>query len=54
MARDATLSYVRSLAFEQLQGDEGMEQIRKDLLETYHALGAAGAERILVTDFITQ
>ena len=52
--RDATLSYVRSLTFEQVQGDQGMEGIRKDLLEKYHALGAMGAERVLVTDLITQ
>ncbi|NUO53433.1 MAG: flagellar basal body-associated FliL family protein [Polyangiaceae bacterium] len=52
--RDATLSYVRGLSYEQLQGDEGMETIRKDLLEKFQALGVHGAERILVTDFITQ
>jgi flagellar basal body-associated protein FliL len=52
--RDATLSYVRGLTFEQIQGDQGLDGIRKDLLERYHGLGALGAERVLVTDLITQ
>jgi flagellar basal body-associated protein FliL len=51
--RDSTLGYVRGLTFEQVQGD-GMDEIRKTLLERYHALGAMGAERVLVTDLITQ
>lgn len=51
--RDSTLSYVRGLTYEQVQGD-GMDEIRKILLERYQALGAMGAERVLVTDLITQ
>ncbi len=52
--RDATLAYIRTLTYEQFQSDEGMAQIRKDLTERYHELGAAGAERVLLTDLIIQ
>ena len=52
--RDATLSYLRGVQFEQLQKPEGVEQLRKDLIARYHSVGAIKAEQVLITDLITQ
>lgn len=53
-ARDAVLSHVRSLTLEDVAGPEGVEELRKVLLERIHSVGAHAAEHILVTDLITQ
>jgi flagellar FliL protein len=52
--RDAVLSYLRSLTAEKLAEPQGLETIRKELIEKLHAVGAAGAEQVLVTDLISQ
>lgn len=53
-ARDAILAYVRGLTLEAVASPEGVEELRKELLERIHAVGAHAADHILVTDLITQ
>ncbi len=52
--RDAILTYLRSLTSEKLSDAKGLDELRKDILERLHAVGAIGAEQILVTDLISQ
>ena len=51
--RDAILSYLRTMTFEKLADKEGIETLRKELLERLKTVGAE-AEQMLVTDLITQ
>ncbi|MFO0611655.1 MAG: flagellar basal body-associated FliL family protein [Polyangiaceae bacterium] len=53
-ARDAVLTHVRGLSLEDVATAEGIEELRKVLLEKVHSVGAHAAEHILVTDLITQ
>ena len=52
--RDAILAYVRTVSYEEATDGAHMEKLRAELLERCHAAGAHGAERILITDFVTQ
>ncbi len=52
--RDVTLSYIRALEFETLSDPIAGDKIRKDLLEKWHSVGAAGAQQVLITDLIMQ
>ncbi len=52
--RDVTLSYIRSLSFEQIASNDATEKMRKELLEKWQAVGAVDAQGVLITDLITQ
>lgn len=52
--RDSTLSYLRSLTFEEAQSSERVEAMRSDLLERIEKLGVRSATQVLVTDYVTQ
>lgn len=52
--RDATLTYLRSLSYEEAQSGERFEHLRADLLERIQKLGVNVAEQVLITDFVTQ
>lgn len=52
--RDAILSYLRGLTFEKLGDPKGLDELRKEILDKLHGVGALGAESILVTDLISQ
>jgi flagellar basal body-associated protein FliL len=53
-ARDAVLSYIRTVTYEELGSKEGVDGIRAEILERLHAAGAMPAQRVLVTDLISQ
>lgn len=54
-ARDATISYLRTLDYEAVTQSEDFEQIRKELDERIaKALGEKDVRRILFTDFVVQ
>ncbi len=52
--RDTTLAYVRGRTFEQVTGADGIEEMRRELLERYETAGLVHARKVLVTDLITQ
>jgi flagellar basal body-associated protein FliL len=52
--RDAVLSYLRSLSYEEATDRDRTEKIRAQILERCHAAGAMSAERILITDVVIQ
>lgn len=52
--RDAILTYVRTLSYEDATNGAHMAKLRADLLERCHAAGATTAERILITDLVIQ
>jgi flagellar basal body-associated protein FliL len=52
--RDTTLTYLRGLTFEEAASSAHVEQMRKDLIERFKTIGVASAERVLITDFVTQ
>lgn len=52
--RDAMLTYLRTLSYEDVADSGHAEQMRSDLLERFARLGALSIERVLVTDFVTQ
>jgi flagellar FliL protein len=52
--RDAVLTYLRSLSFEEMTDRDRTEKIRAQILERCHAVGAMTAERILITDVVIQ
>lgn len=52
--RDASLSYFRSITFEEATDTTHSEKLRADLLERYRTSGANGAERVLITDLVVQ
>lgn len=52
--RDVTLSYIRSLTFEQIASNDATEKMRKELLEKWQNVGATDAQQVLITDLITQ
>lgn len=52
--RDVILSYLRSLTAEKVNDPKGLDELRKDVLEKLHSVGAIGAEQVLVTDLISQ
>jgi flagellar basal body-associated protein FliL len=51
--RDAALSFLRTMTYEQAV-DPDTHRIREDLLERVQKVGATTAERILITDLVTQ
>jgi flagellar basal body-associated protein FliL len=52
--RDATLTYLRALTFEEAANNQHVEKMRGELLERFTKLGAIAIEQILITDFVTQ
>ncbi len=52
--RDAILSYLRALTYEEAGDGSRMEKLRADLLERCAKAGASSAVRVLVTDFVLQ
>ncbi|MBL8606006.1 MAG: flagellar basal body-associated FliL family protein [Myxococcales bacterium] len=52
--RDAVLTYLRSMSYEEMADRDKQEKVRKEILERIHASGALSAERILVTDLVLQ
>lgn len=52
--RDFTLTYLRSLTYENAANPEHMDHLRADLLERIRGTGAAGVSRVLVTDLVVQ
>lgn len=51
--RDALLSHIRTLAFEDAES-KNTEKLRAELLESCRKAGATSAERVLITDLVTQ
>lgn len=52
--RDAILSYVRAMTYEEAADGAHMEKVRTEMLERCHGAGAVDAVKILVTDFVLQ
>ncbi len=52
--RDATLTYLRALTFEEAANNQHVEKMRGELLERFIKLGAIAIDQILITDFVTQ
>ncbi len=52
--RDAVLSYLRRLTYEELSDPAANEQLRSELIFRVRAVGANGAERVLITDLVVQ
>lgn len=52
--RDAILSHVRGLTYEDAADGAHVEKLRTELLERCHKAGATGAQRVLITDFVIQ
>ena len=52
--RDAILSYVRALSYEEAADGSHVDKMRAEMLERCHSAGATGAVRLLITDFVLQ
>ena len=52
--RDAMLSYLRALPYEDAADSAHVERMRSDMLERFTKLGAFSVEQVLITDFVTQ
>lgn len=52
--RDAILSHMRQLTYEQAIDQEHPHKFREELLERVHKSGAVAAERVLITDLVSQ
>jgi type IV pilus biogenesis protein CpaD/CtpE len=52
--RDAALSYLRVMSYEEAMDNTRSDKMRADLLERFRAAGAVGASRVLVTDLVVQ
>ncbi len=52
--RDAILAHMRSLTYEEAVDSAHSDKLRDELLERCKKAGAAGAERILITDLVSQ
>lgn len=52
--RDAILSYIRALSFEDAVDGSHMDKLKAEMLERCHAAGATGAVRVLITDLVIQ
>jgi flagellar basal body-associated protein FliL len=52
--RDAALSYLRLMTYEDAMDTNHSDKMRADLLEKFRAAGAGGATRVLVTDLVVQ
>ena len=52
--RDAALSYLRTVTYEEAIDATKADKLREDLLEKFQKAGASEAERVLVTDLVVQ
>lgn len=52
--RDAILGHMRTMSFEEAVDQQHTEKLRGDLLERCKKAGAVGAERVLITDQVSQ
>jgi flagellar basal body-associated protein FliL len=52
--RDAALSYLRVMTYEDAMDSNHSDKMRADLLDKFRAAGAVGAARVLVTDLVVQ
>lgn len=52
--RDAILAHMRTLTYEEALESAHSDKLREELLERCKKAGAAGAERILITDLVSQ
>jgi flagellar basal body-associated protein FliL len=52
--RDAILSYLRRLTYEDVSDPAVSDQMRADLVDRVRTAGATGVERILITDLVVQ
>ncbi len=52
--RDAALSYLRTVSYEEAIDATKADKLREDLLEKFQKAGASDAERVLVTDLVVQ
>jgi flagellar basal body-associated protein FliL len=52
--RDAILSHMRTLPFEEAVDAQHSDKLRDELLERCKKAGASGAERVLITDLVSQ
>lgn len=52
--RDAILSHMRTLAYEEAVDAQHSDKLRNELLESCKKAGASGAERVLITDLVSQ
>ncbi len=52
--RDAVLAYMRTLSHEEALESAHSDKLREELLERCKKAGAVGAERVLITDLVSQ
>lgn len=52
--RDTFLTHVRTLTFEEAVDSQHSDKLRAELLERCHKVGAMTAERVLITDLVSQ
>jgi flagellar basal body-associated protein FliL len=52
--RDAALSYLRGLTYEDAVDAGESDRLRQDLLERFRGVGATAATRVLITDLVLQ
>ncbi len=52
--RDAILSHIRALSYEDATSNVQLDKLRAEILERCRVAGATGAERVLITDFVVQ
>ena len=52
--RDAILAYMRTLTYEEATDQEHAHKLREELLEKVQKSGAVAAERVLITDLVSQ
>jgi len=52
--RDATLSYLRVLSYEDALDNTKADKLRADLLERFRAAGVKSLQRVLITDLVVQ
>jgi flagellar basal body-associated protein FliL len=52
--RDATLSYLRTLTYEDALDNGKADRLRADLLERFRSAGVTSVQRVLMTDLVLQ
>jgi flagellar protein FliL len=52
--RDACLTYIRLVSYEDAVDSSKTDKMRTDLLDRLHAAGVTAAQRVLVTDLVVQ
>jgi flagellar basal body-associated protein FliL len=52
--RDAALTYLRTMTYEDAIDNAKTDKLRADLLEKFRTVGAVAASRVLITDLVVQ